>query len=98
MNTTNAPDNFSLAGASGGGIAGFAKGGTDVDLIANGDNTLLRYTTQAETGGKITKLGSQIITSTACKLSKAFFKNFEIIMRGKMSLDSDPPPPAKQHR
>ena len=95
LDTTNAPDKFSLAGSGDGGIAGFAKGGADVALIANGDITLLRYTAKAETGGKIAQLGSRLITSTARKLSKAFFENFEKIMRGEMSLNGDAGPPAK---
>ena len=95
LDTTNAPDKFSLAGAGDGGIAGFAKGGADVELIADGDSTLLRYTAKAETGGKIAQLGSRLITSTARKLSKAFFENFEKIMRGEMSLDGGPLTPAK---
>ena len=95
LDTTNAPDRFSLAGTGDGGIAGFAKGGADVELIADGDNTLLRYAAKAETGGKIAQLGSRLITSTARKLSKAFFENFEKIMRGEMSLDCDKATPAK---
>ena len=95
VDTTNAPDKFSLAGSSDGGIAGFAKGGADVELIVDGDNTLLRYTAKAETGGKIAQLGSRLITSIARELSKTLFGNFEKIMRGEMSPDSDPPTPAK---
>ena len=95
LDTTNAPDKFILAGAGDGGIAGFAKGGADVELIADGDTTLLRYKAKAETGGKIAQLGSRLITSTARKLSKAFFENFEKIMRGEMSPDGDPPTPTK---
>ena len=95
LDTTHAPDRFSLAGAGDGGIAGFAKGGADVELTADGDNTVLRYSAKAETGGKIAQLGSRLITSTARKLSKAFFENFEKIMRGEMSLDGDTATPAK---
>ena len=86
--TTHAPDRFSLAGAGDGGIAGFAKGGANVELTADGDNTLLSYSAKAETGGKIAQLGSRLITSTARKLSKAFFENFEKIMRGETSVDA----------
>ena len=95
LDTTHAPDKFSLVGLGVGGIAGFAKGGANVELIADGDNTLLRYTAKAEIGGKIAQLGSRLITSTARKLSKAFFENFEKIMRDEMSPDGDPPNPAK---
>ena len=41
LDTTNAPTGFSLAGAGDGGLAGFAKGGADVELIGDGDSTLL---------------------------------------------------------
>ena len=88
LDTTHAPDRFSLAGAGDGGIAGFAKGGADVELTADGDDTLLRYSAKAETGGKIAQLGSRLITSTARKLSRAFFENFEKIMRGEASIDA----------
>ena len=88
LDTTHAPDRFSLAGAGDGGIAGFAKGGADIELTADGDNTLLRYSAKAETGGKIAQLGSRLITSTARKLSRAFFENFEKIMRGETSIDA----------
>ena len=92
---TNAPDKFSLAGAGDGGVAGFAKGGADVELIADGDFTLLRYTAKAETGGKIAQLGSRLIISVARKLSKAFFENFKKIMCGEMSQDRESPTLAK---
>ena len=59
-----------------------------VELTNDGDNTLLRYSAKAETGGKIAQLGSRLITSTARKLSKAFFENFEKIMRGETSIDA----------
>ena len=95
LDTTNAPDKFRLSGVGDGGIAGFAKGGADVELIEEGDKTLLRYKAKAETGGKIAQLGSRLITSTARKLSKAFFENFEKIMRGEMSPDGAPLPTAK---
>ena len=95
LDTPNAPDKFSLAGVGDGGGAGFAKGGADVELIADGDFTLLRDTAKAETSGINAQLGSRLIASTASKLSMAFFENFEKIMRGEMSPDRDPPPPTK---
>ena len=92
--TTNAPDKFSLAGAGDGGIAGFAKGGADVELIADGKNTLLRYTANAETGGKIAQLGSRLVTSTARKLSKAFLKILKKLCAVRcLQMAIQPPPP-----
>ena len=91
LDTTDAPDKFSLSGAGDGGVAGFAKGGADVELIADGDNTLLRYAAKAETGGKIAQLGSRLITSTARKLSIMFCTKFEKIMSGEESLPEEEP-------
>ena len=89
LDTTNAPTGFSLVGAGDGGLAGFAKGGADVELIADGDSTLLKYVAKAETGGKIAQLGGRLITSTARKLSKMFFTKFEKIMSGEESLTEE---------
>ena len=44
-----APNNLSLFGAGEGGLAGFAKGDADVELVDQGDETLLRYRASAKT-------------------------------------------------
>ena len=85
LDTTNAPTGFSLTGGGDGGLAGFAKGGADVELIVNGDSTLLKYVAKAEPGGKIAQLGGRLITSTAHKLSKMFFTRFEKVVSGEES-------------
>ena len=85
LDTTNAPTGFSLTGEGDGGLAGFAKGGADVELTADGESTLLKYVAKAEPGGKIAQLGGRLITSTARKLSKMFFTKFEKIMSGEES-------------
>mgnify|MGYP001420835548 FL=1 len=82
LDTTNAPESLTLSGAGEGGIAGFAKGGAEVELTNEGEITTLKYQAKAETGGKIAQLGSRLITSTARKLAKAFFQSFENIMTG----------------
>jgi carbon monoxide dehydrogenase subunit G len=68
-----APTNLSLAGAGDGGLAGFAKGGADVELIDEGNKTALREGASAETGGTITQLGAGLIASTE-KTIKNFFQ------------------------
>ena len=83
LDSSKAPDAFSLAGEGDGGVAGFAKGGADVELIEDGDQTILRYTAKAETVGKIAQLGGRLILSTAKKLSKQFFGTFEKVMSGE---------------
>ncbi len=71
-----APNGYSIIGEGQGGIAGFAKGGADVQLVADGLETILTYQAQAQVGGKIAQLGSRLIKSTAAKLADKFFKNF----------------------
>jgi carbon monoxide dehydrogenase subunit G len=66
---------MSLTGEGKGGAAGFARGGADVDLIDDGEGTILRYTAKVQMGGKIAHLGSRLIRSTAKKLSAKFFQN-----------------------
>jgi carbon monoxide dehydrogenase subunit G len=87
LDSSKAPDAFSLAGEGDGGVAGFAKGGADVELIEDGDQTILRYTAKAETGGKIAQLGGRLILSTAKKLSKQFFGTFEKVMSGEAEVE-----------
>lgn len=76
LDTTGAPEAFSLTGQGNGGTAGHAKGGAEVTLTPDGDTTILRYEAKAEIGGKLAQLGSRLIQSTAKKLAAKFFKSF----------------------
>ncbi|MBE1284068.1 MAG: carbon monoxide dehydrogenase [Rhodobacteraceae bacterium] len=76
LDTSGAPTSFSLSGQGNGGAAGHAKGGADVTLEADGDQTILRYAAKAEIGGKLAQLGSRLIQSTAKKLAAKFFTKF----------------------
>ncbi|KJS43959.1 MAG: carbon monoxide dehydrogenase [Roseovarius sp. BRH_c41] len=77
LDTTGAPDAFSLTGQGNGGAAGHAKGGADVTLTEEEGVTTLRYTARADIGGKLAQLGSRLIQSTAKKLAAQFFTNFQ---------------------
>lgn len=76
LNTDGAPNSFSLSGKGNGGAAGHAKGGADVTLEADGEDTILKYQAKAEIGGKIAQLGSRLIQGTAKKLASKFFGSF----------------------
>ncbi len=76
LDTSSAPNGFSLMGEGKGGAAGFAKGGADVTLTEDGDETILAYTAKVDIGGKIAQLGSRLIAGTAKKLSGKFFTKF----------------------
>ncbi|MFN0115508.1 MAG: CoxG family protein [Paracoccaceae bacterium] len=82
LDKTGAPGRFSLSGEGSGGVAGFARGGADVELIEQEGGTLLRYTARADVGGKIAQLGNRLILGTAKKLSAAFFENFAAQVTG----------------
>ncbi|QDY98990.1 carbon monoxide dehydrogenase subunit G [Nitratireductor mangrovi] len=70
------PHSYTIQGEGKGGIAGFAKGGADVELKEQGPNeTLLTYKVNADVGGKIAQLGSRLIMSTSKKLAGQFFSN-----------------------
>ena len=82
LDLSNGPTKYSLTGEGDGGVAGFAKGGADVELTEDGDQTILTYVAKSEVKGKIAQLGSRLILSTAKKLSKTFFENFKVYMEG----------------
>ena len=77
LDLSSGPTNYSLSGEGDGGVAGFAKGGADVELVEDGNETILKYIAKSEVKGKIAQLGSRLILSTAKKLSKTFFENFK---------------------
>jgi uncharacterized protein len=83
LDKSKAPDHFSLTGEGNGGVAGFAKGGADVELVDEGDTTLLRYDAKADIGGKLAQLGSRLVTSTSKKLAATFFQRFSEVMEEK---------------
>ena len=77
LKNLNPPHSYTIEGEGKGGIAGFAKGGADVTLAADGaDVTVLKYAAKADVGGKIAQLGSRLITSTSKKLAGEFFSTF----------------------
>ena len=85
LNPAEAPAKFSLTGEGSGGVAGFAKGGADVELTEENGGTTLRYEAKAEIGGKLAQLGNRLVGSTAKKLSKNFFEKFDEVVTAKQS-------------
>jgi carbon monoxide dehydrogenase subunit G len=53
----DAPNGCRIAGQGNGGIAGFAKGGSQVTLVEEGGETVLSYDAKAEIGGKLAARG-----------------------------------------
>ncbi|WP_117195346.1 SRPBCC family protein [Rhizobium terrae] len=76
LSDINPPESYTISGEGKGGIAGFAKGSATVTLVEDGSDTLLRYQTKAQVGGKLAQLGSRLIDSTSQKLAAQFFADF----------------------
>jgi len=75
-----APDSYSIAFEGQGGVAGFGKGGAQVQLapveIDGRPGTKLTYQVKASVGGKLAQIGSRLVDAAAKKLSEDFFKAF----------------------
>jgi carbon monoxide dehydrogenase subunit G len=72
----DAPAGCRIIGQGNGGIAGFAKGGSQISLVEEAGETMLSYEAKAEIGGKLAALGSRLIQATSRKLADQFFTAF----------------------
>lgn len=70
------PKRYRIEGEGQGGVAGFGKGGAEVELEEDGAETILKYTAKATVGGKLAQLGARLIDATAAKLAGEFFQRF----------------------
>jgi hypothetical protein len=70
------PHSYSLAFEGQGGPAGFAKGGAQVRLFPEKDQTRLVYEAKANVGGKLAQIGSRLVDAAAKKVADEFFNNF----------------------
>ncbi len=71
-----APNAYTIVFDGQGGAAGFAKGEARVELIPDGEQTLLRYSAKATIGGKLAQIGSRLVDGAARKLADQFFTAF----------------------
>jgi len=82
MSNIRAPHGYTINFDGQGGVAGFGKGSADVALVAEGDQTRLKYSARATVGGKMAQVGSRLIDATAAKITEDFFKAFAARLRG----------------
>ena len=81
------PNGYTISGEGQGGVAGFAKGGAIVKLVAGDGATILHYEAKAEVGGKLASVGSRLVEGVAKKTADDFFSKFvEVVSDG----DVDP--------
>jgi carbon monoxide dehydrogenase subunit G len=70
------PQGYTLVFDGQGGAAGFAKGEARVELVPDGEQTLLRYAAKANIGGKLAQIGSRLVDGAARKMADQFFAAF----------------------
>ncbi len=78
------PNGYLLTGRGQGGAAGFARMSARVMLSdAEGGQTLLHYSANAEIGGKLASVGSRLIQTVAKKNADDFFAAFARQLSGE---------------
>ena len=70
------PQSYAIAFEGQGGVAGFGKGGAQVQLAPEADGTRLTYQVKANVGGKLAQIGSRLVDAAARKLADDFFTAF----------------------
>jgi carbon monoxide dehydrogenase subunit G len=77
VSDAQAPHRYTLTGEGQGGAAGHARLRAQIELEPgpDADSTLLRYSAQAEVGGKIASLGSRLMQSIVRQHTDAFFES-----------------------
>lgn len=74
---------YTLVGQAKGGAAGFGSMSAHIQLESiNAENTLLRYSAQADVGGKLASVGQRLILSVAKKQADDFFQQLTVILTG----------------
>lgn len=103
LSDLNPPESYTISGEGKGGAAGFAKGGADVHLAEDGDETVLTYKVNATVGGKLAQIGSRLIDGVAAKMADDFFGKFSDLVAAAPAVEATPaeapapeaPPPAE---
>ena len=86
LTNVDAPNSYELSFEGQGGMAGFAKGGSKVNLEPNGDSeTRLAYIVNASVGGRLAQVGSRLVDSAAKKIANEFFTRFQQLVDAQTS-------------
>jgi len=88
------PNSYRISGQGSGGAAGFAKGGANLKLAADGTGTKLLYDVDASVGGKLAQIGTRLIDGTARKFADEFFQNLAKAVDGAPAAQAPATAPA----
>ena len=82
------PEHYRIV-VAGKGAPGFLKGSGDLDLEAQGEGTLIKYTGDLQLGGTIASVGQRMIQGTAKMMASQFFTALDAEAQTRAG---DPPP------
>ena len=82
LSKLNPPASYTISGSGKSGAAGFGRGSADVELKAEGDETLLSYSAELQVGGKLAQIGSRLVAGATRKIASDFFSRFVETMSG----------------
>ena len=71
-----APGSYALSFEGSGGVAGFGKGTAQVRLEDVAGGTRLRYSAQAQVGGRLAQVGARLIDGVTKRMADDFFTRF----------------------
>jgi len=76
---------YTLVGQAKGGAAGFGSMSAHIELESiHAERTLLRYSAQADVGGKLASVGQRLILSVAKKQADDFFQQLTAVLTGAL--------------
>jgi len=76
---------YTLVGQAKGGAAGFGSMSAHIELESiHSESTLLRYSAQADVGGKLASVGQRLILSVAKKQADDFFQQLTAVLTGTL--------------
>lgn len=77
------PESYKLSFDGSGGPAGTGKGNAQVALETIDNGTRLKYTVNAQVGGRLAQVGSRLIDGVAKKMADDFFSRFKKTLEPK---------------
>lgn len=86
-----APQSYKLNFDAQGGVAGFGKGESAVEIKPLEKGCELHYTVHSSVGGKIAQLGQRLIDGVAKNMAEDFFKRFEAELEKRYPSSEAPP-------
>lgn len=89
MQDLRAPEHFQIV-IDGRGAPGFVKATASVDLEAAGDSTIMRYSSDAQVGGRVASVGQRLLDSSAKSIIRQSLDGLHALMKAKVAAAAAP--------